>query len=1077
MASVDIEIKAVIVRNDLNRAMLEIQRSMHRVAGITGRDFSREFARNLDLDPARHINARGFEREGARAGRNFSQGFNRAVDLRSPTVHVNIRRDSRSMVRDLSDVTRVATTTGGAIAEIGTEGASAAAKGIGALGGQVNDVLNGLGKVGVALKAVLGGLLVNHAIDLGKAVVTASQLLWAMPAAATAAAAGIGTLVIGMQGFGDAVKNIRDPEKFATALQNLAPSAQQAALSIQALLPQWDTLVRSTQQNLFAGVGQQLNALANQFMPALQSMTTSIAGSFNQMFMGITNTLSSNPQLITGTLDNIKQAFQNLAPAAAPFTKALAEIVNVGSKFLPQLATSVAEAATSFGEFITNAAKTGQLQQWITDGIDAAKELASTITGIGETIYDTFGSARPEEFKKTLEDVNTVVSGMATFITKVEQGWDFMARAARGACNTVIDALNAVLNPLGTVINLLNKLPGVNIDIGALGKGPFPHVGDQFYDGVAGTPTMAPGAPPGSPSVPGTPGASAGIGIGPALQTAYPAGGYAVPAPPPAKGANGGGPDVTVPYPSTDPNSLLQGYPATSSLYSSAQAVIKSQWDVAQQQAELDAVLKDNTATEAQIQKERNDVLKAQQDQHEAELRLNEAKAASTKKFTNATQEAVKGISDMGLDKDLGISRGIGGLVENLFKGLATALTAPLQDMLGNIVKANPGEGKGITGILAAQGLFGDQYRPENINAANAPQGGYGPGYGPTGTPGYGSNVDQAIGLAQSSNGKPYTWGGADLTKGLADCSGAVSSLTAVITGQPQGQRLFNTESFPGYAESHGWQRGYAPGQFNVGVKHGGPGGGHMAATLPNGMPFESGSNGITYGSGQGALNPSFTEQWHLPVGPSVTAPTYAPQTPLPTSMPGGGGPMAPGMPQGLPTPGYQPTQQQQQQPGWQPNGGGGGGGGLIGGAMSAATSAAGMFPGAGAAASIAQQAIQRTIQYASSSVGTLINGGLDALSISDPDSGSGASNLSNSWIGRLAGSLVSASPSLPSTAGKADQQGQQGQQQQGQQGQPQQSGAPTLHIENFNQSPDRQGVSATANDLALASARAGSMG
>lgn len=1049
IAAVDIEIKAVIVRNDLNRAMLEIQRSMHRVAGITGRDFSREFARNLDLDPARHINARG----GARAARDWSQGFNRAVDLRSPTVRVHL--DTRSLARDFTDVTRAATTA--------TAGVTSA----------FGDMTKAAGPLGTALKAVVGAGVVSMAADLGKALVTASQSLWLIPAAATAAAAGIGTLALATNGFGDTLKNLRDPEAFAESIQKLAPNAQQAALSIRALIPVWDQLASATQNGLFAGVGEEINKLANQYLPALRRMTTSIAGSFNQMFHGVADTLSSNPQLITGALDNIGQAFQNLAPAAAPLTKALAEIVDVGSEFLPQLATSAAEAATRFGEFITNAAKTGELKTWITDGINAAKELASTITGIGKVIYDAFGSAKPEEFRDTLDNIVTITSFIAGAINGVSQSWTDFSNGARTAANFAIDAMNGLLTPLREVVGVLNKLPGVRIDIAGLSSA-FPHIGGGLTPaGGGGFSALAPDGPA-APSL----GSATGQSVGPTLQTAYPSGGYAVPAPPPAKGANGGGPDVTVPYPSTDPNSLLQGYPATSSLYSSAQAVIKAQYDVAQQQAELDAVLKDNTATEAQIQKERNDVLKAQQDQHEAELRLNEAKAASTKKFTNATQEAVKGISDMGLDKDLGISKGLGGLVENLFKGLATALTAPLQDMLGNIVKANPGEGKGITGILAAQGLFGDQYRPENINAA--PQGyspGYGPaGYGPTGMPGYGSNVDQAIGLAQSANGKPYTWGGADLTKGLADCSGAVSSLTAVITGQPQGQRLFNTESFPAYAEANGWQRGYAPGQFNVGVKHGGAGGGHMAATLPNGMPFESGSNGITYGQGQGALNPSFTEQWHLPVGSSAptAAPTgtYGPATPLPTSMPGGGGPMAPGMPQGLPTPGYTPTQQPAAPQGWQPGGGGGGGGGLIGAGLSAATSAAGMFPGAGAAASIAQQAIQRTIQYGASSVGTMINGGLESLSISDPDGGSGAS-LKDSWISRLAGSLVSASPSLPATAGKADQQQQgqqQGQPQQGQQ--PQQPGG--LTIGNITMAPERQNIHHMANDLMLATERAG---
>lgn len=119
---------------------------------------------------------------------------------------------------------------------------------------------------------------------------------------------------------------------------------------------------------------------------------------------------------------------------------------------------------------------------------------------------------------------------------------------------------------------------------------------------------------------------------------------------------------------------------------------------------------------------------------------------------------------------------------------------------------------------------------------------------------------------------------------------------------------------------------------------------------------------------------------------------------------------------------------------------------------------------------------IQRTIQYGGEVAGHLAQGAMDALSVSDPDGGPGAS-LGDSWLGRLAGAVASAGPALPSSAGGQDKkQGQQKDQgqQQGQDPAAQQQARGGVHIENFVQAPNRQNVQQTANDLSFATAAAG---
>ena len=230
--------------------------------------------------------------------------------------------------------------------------------------------------------AVLGTALAGAAIDLAGVAASAAQSLWLLPAAGTAAAAGIGTLVGAMQGFGDVMKAMDDPKKFAKAIQDLAPAAQQAALAIQAMWPQiQQAFTKGPQEALFANMAQMLNGLANTYLPLVQNMTTRIASAFNSAFANVSNLLQQ-PQMIQtmkSIFDNIARAFEVGAQAAAPFTQAIAQIVQVGSGFLPAIAQAITDIANRFANFINQAASSGQLQQWIQSGLTMLGQLGTII--------------------------------------------------------------------------------------------------------------------------------------------------------------------------------------------------------------------------------------------------------------------------------------------------------------------------------------------------------------------------------------------------------------------------------------------------------------------------------------------------------------------------------------------------------------------------------------------------------------------------------------------------------------------------------------------------------------------------
>lgn len=174
-----------------------------------------------------------------------------------------------------------------------------------------------------------------------------------------------------------------------------------------------------------------------------------------------------------------------------------------------------------------------------------------------------------------------------------------------------------------------------------------------------------------------------------------------------------------------------------SGIANAQQSLDERKHDVAEKEARLHQLEQTNVATADDIQKAKNDLTKAQQDQLKAEQSLNDARVNAMKQANKQMAGLSSDLDQLGasLDKDFGISKGLGGIVENLVKAVGNALAAPFLQALGFVAKANPNEGSGLVGIMAANGAFGNQYTPGAIAAANAQTSGGGGYSGMYGSP------------------------------------------------------------------------------------------------------------------------------------------------------------------------------------------------------------------------------------------------------------------------------------------------------------------------------------------------------
>lgn len=156
-----------------------------------------------------------------------------------------------------------------------------------------------------------------------------------------------------------------------------------------------------------------------------------------------------------------------------------------------------------------------------------------------------------------------------------------------------------------------------------------------------------------------------------------------------------------------------------SSIANATTSLDEASHEVAEKEARLNQLKQSNVADANDIQKAENDLTKAHQNQLKAEQSLTDARIKATEQANKQLGKLSNDMNEFGnkLDADFGISKGLGGIVENFIKAAGNILAAPFLQALGMVEKANPNEGSGLVGILAANGAFGSQYTPAALAA------------------------------------------------------------------------------------------------------------------------------------------------------------------------------------------------------------------------------------------------------------------------------------------------------------------------------------------------------------------------
>lgn len=315
---------------------------------------------------------------------------------------------------------------------------------------------------GQAALAGAGGLLA-----VAGALSQAAGAALLIPAALGAGVITLTALTVGFQGMGDALKSVGDPAKFGEAIKGLAPSAREFAVAVKGSVPAFKELRLQVQDRLFQGLGKDFTELAQIHIPIVQRGLVAMAGALNEGAKGFAS-FARDKQTVSdlGTLfDNSALGAHSLATAMQPILSALRDIGTVASSFLPGLAGGFAGAAIRFGEFVDHARDSGQLKEFIGNGIAAAKDIGGVLANVGGIIGGVLRAGR-DAGAGFLDTAKSVTGELREWV-KGAQGQAALGRFFAAAK----EAGGALMPILGSVIQLVGKLAPILSNI-AVTVGP-----------------------------------------------------------------------------------------------------------------------------------------------------------------------------------------------------------------------------------------------------------------------------------------------------------------------------------------------------------------------------------------------------------------------------------------------------------------------------------------------------------------------------------------------------------------------------------------------------------------------------
>ncbi|MFJ3249053.1 hypothetical protein [Streptomyces sp. NPDC086782] len=392
--------------------------------------------------------------------------------------------------------------------DIDTDRLTRALGSLGGVAGKVGKTILGVlkfGAIGIAAASAVQGVM-----GLSAALASLTGITAAVPAAIVGSVAAFGALKLALSGIGDAFSAALtgDSKAFEKALEDLSPKAQAAAREVRGLKPAFEDLKESVQDAFFGKITGQITATAKALGGPLKTGLSGIAAAWGNAAKNALNYVKSQQGVanVKSILGGAENAVQGLSETTNKLTAGFLQMAGVVSDaFGEKLSTGISNAGNRFGQFMQNAAKSGDAVRWVDTAVQAFAQFGSIIGNVGKIIYGVFQAANVsgggflaniQVITKSLADFVNSASGQTTIsnvfgaIGQVAAQLGPIISALLSNLGKIAPALAPILTGLGPVlVQVINQ-------IGTAVRDALPQVAVAFQQIGAAAVSLGPALPP-----------------------------------------------------------------------------------------------------------------------------------------------------------------------------------------------------------------------------------------------------------------------------------------------------------------------------------------------------------------------------------------------------------------------------------------------------------------------------------------------------------------------------------------------------------------------------------------------------
>ena len=318
-----------------------------------------------------------------------------------------------------------------------------------------------------------GGDLLTVAGGLTK-VVGALNLL---PAAASAGAGAFTSVKLALYGMGEAL-TANDPEVLEEALSRLHPEARKFAevLTDEKFRQAWRDMRTGVQGAFFEGLAGPLKTMTTSLLPQLSAGLEAVSRGWNaiakESFAAITT--MSDSGVIAKVLARTGTMLTEMSKGTKGFFQAFSDLAEVGSEYLQPFGKWTADLTNRFAEFIAEAKKTGQINVWIENAVQALKDFWSILDSTVRIFQaltkaaSAAGGSSLGQFAKAMETVAKAMEGVraqGAIIALLAGANKGIASLFKVAGPAMGDALEAVAKALGRIFEVAGPVVGQGLTV------------------------------------------------------------------------------------------------------------------------------------------------------------------------------------------------------------------------------------------------------------------------------------------------------------------------------------------------------------------------------------------------------------------------------------------------------------------------------------------------------------------------------------------------------------------------------------------------------------------------------------